>query len=66
MLKTQWNCVNDSILNFTSLIEQVCFGTFELKLPSALSEPSKPQTNDATATPKQKSKGKQKEDGDNG
>ncbi len=27
--------VNDSILNFRSIIEQACFGTFNLKLPSA-------------------------------
>jgi hypothetical protein len=32
MLQTQQNRVDDSILNFTSLIKQVCFGTLELKL----------------------------------
>jgi hypothetical protein len=66
MLQTQWNRIDDSILNFTSLIEQVRFGTFKLKLPSPFSEPSKPPTKDTIATPKQKGKGKQKEDGDDG
>jgi hypothetical protein len=56
MLQTQWNSLDDSILNFTSLIEQVRFGTFELKLLSAFSKPSKPQTKDVIATPKQKGK----------
>jgi hypothetical protein len=39
MTATQRNRVDDTILNFRGLIEQVRFGTFELKLPSSFAAP---------------------------
>ena len=39
MTVTYQDRVDDSILDFCSLIEQVWFGTFDLKLPSTFSAP---------------------------
>ncbi len=39
MTATQRNRVDDTILNFRGLIEQVRFGTFELKLPLSFAAP---------------------------
>ncbi len=67
MQLTQRNRVDDSLLDFESIIKQVRFGTFELRLPSAFSKPTPTpqQEEDKSAAPKQKCKGKAKDDGDN-
>jgi hypothetical protein len=66
MQLTQRNRVNDSLLK--SIIQQVHFGTFELRLPSAFSKPTPmpQQEKDKSAAPKQKGKGKVKDGSDNG
>jgi hypothetical protein len=40
MQLTQRNRIDDSLLDFKSIIQQVCFGTFELRLPSTFSKPT--------------------------
>jgi hypothetical protein len=57
MLQTQQNCVDDNILHFQPLIEQVHFGTFELKLPSVFSAPPPPKPDDGAAAANQKGQG---------
>jgi hypothetical protein len=68
MQLTQRNRVDNSLLNFKSIIKQVRFGTFELRLPSAFSKPTPTpqQEEDKSAAPKQKGKGKAKGNGNNG
>jgi hypothetical protein len=67
MQLTQHNRINDSLLDFKSIIEQVRFGTFELRLPSAFSKPTTmPQKEeDKSTAPKQKGIGKAKDNSNN-